>query len=267
MSPPHETNYLRKHEEDGLSSRAPAPPLRVSAVPASNLSAPQEADRERDSGVVQRIVHDNLFDFVQHECMRGLTRAVVVSTPLDHGVLYFDEGQLVHAETSQLEGEEAALSILCWRGARLESSANYWVHPSTIETSWQGILMKAAQRLDESRRSSEEALVATTAQKVFADLAEFIEFKDANLSRAVRLDSEGGVIASRGDMQDFPDAACYAVRLAELIGEGLGLENFTGLECVTSKKVMLAYLEEDMLVAVEGDLGADLNVHRKRAGT
>jgi hypothetical protein len=76
----------------------------------------------------------------------------VVSTSLDQGVLYFDEGQLVHAETSRLQGEEAALSILCWRGAHLESSAKYWVHPNTIETSWQGLLMKAAQRLDEAGR-------------------------------------------------------------------------------------------------------------------
>ena len=232
------------------------------------MAPSQDADKDRESGVVRSISNDNLFDFVQHECMRGLTRAVVVSTRLDQGVLYFDEGQLVHAETSQLEGEEAALSILCWSGAQLESSANYWVHPSTIETSWQGLLMKAAQRLDEASRSGYDMILETMpAEKVFADLKEFIEFKDPNLSRAVRLDSEGGVIASRGDMQDFPDAASYAVRLAELIGEGLGLENFTGLECVTTKRVMLAYVEEETLVAVEGDLWADLSAHRKRAGT
>lgn len=252
---------------NGQGAPARTAPLALATLQPNPESA-QEGTKERESGVVRSIGQDNLFDFVQHECMRGLTRAVLVSTRLDHGVLYFDEGQLVHAETSQLEGEEAALSILCWSGAHLESSANYWVHPNTIETSWQGLLMKAAQRLDEAGRSSYDvSLETTSAEKVFADLKEFIEFKDPNLSRAVRLDSEGGVIASRGDMQDFPEAASYAVRLAELIGEGLGLENFTGLECVTTKHVMLAYVEEEMLVAVEGDLWADLSAHRKRAGT
>jgi len=259
MSALHERNYLRKREENVPKSRAPVPQL--------NSAVPEEVDRDRESGVVQRISQDNLFDFVQHECMRGLTRAVIVSAELDQGVLYFDQGQLVHAETSRLEGEEAALSILCWSGAHLEASTNYWVHQNTIDTSWQGLLMRAAQRLDEAGRHPGESLKTAVAQKVFADLAEFIEFKDASLSRAVRLDSEGGVIASRGDMQDFPDAACYAVRLAELIGEGLGLENFIGLECVTSKKVMLVYVEEETLVAVEGDAWVDLSVHRKRAGT
>lgn len=209
----------------------------------------------------------NLFDFVQHECMRGLTRAVLVTVEDEEGVLYFDDGQLVHAETRRLEGEEAALSILGWKQGRLEPSAGYWVRPNTIETSWQGLLMKAAQRLDEARRCMDETVGPPQAEKVFSELEEFIEFKDASLSRAVRLDSEGVVIASRGDMQDFPDAACYAVRLAELIGEGLGLENFSGLECVTTRKVMIAYVDDDMLVAVEGELSSDLSGHRRRAGT
>jgi len=261
MCPPQDSPY--HHLKAELTRGSAAPHARVVPLEgAKNHSSPV-------SGVVERFNNANLSDFVQFECMRGLTRAVLVSSQTDEGVLYFDEGQLVHAETSALEGEAAALCILCWGTARVEPSPNIWVLPNTIETSWQGLLMKAAHQLDESKAGNNLAVQPTESpvEKVFSNLEDFVEFKDPNLLRAVRLDSEGDVITSRGEMADFPDAACYAVRLAELIGEGLGLENFSGLECVTTKKLMLVYVDEDTLVAVEADPSVDLSKHRKRAGT
>ncbi len=252
---PHRLAELKEELTRGSSPTARVIPIDVRGRPGP------------DSGVISSRSEANLFDFVQFECMRGLTRAVIVYARGESGILYFDEGQIVHAETSGLEGEEAALVMLCWQHVSIEASSSVWVNPNTIDTSWQGLLMMAAQRLDESLTESDSRVQQPPAEKVFSNLEEFVEFQDANLTRAVRLDSEGEIITSRGEMHEFPDAASYAVRLAELIGEGLGLENFSGLECVTNKRIMLTYIDEDMLVAVEGDLSTDLSQHRKRAGT
>jgi hypothetical protein len=259
MSPPSEANKLQLLKEE--LNAGSAGNARVSQFPKRPPS------KAPSSGVVRVIDDANLFDFVQQECMRGLTRAVLAHAGGSEGVLYFDDGQLVHAEVADIEGEEAALAILCWRHARVEPSQNMWILANTIETSWQGLLMKAAHRLDEIERSSEITVPKAHVEKAPADLEEFAEFSDTNLTRAVHLDSEGEVIASRGDLQDFPDAVCYAARLAELIGEGLGLERFCGLECVTTKRTMIVHVDEDSLVAVEAELSADLTLYRKRAGT
>lgn len=259
MTPPIQTKHLRDLKRE-LSGGAGSTVGRV--VPSVN----GQSSKAPSSEIGVTAEDANLFDFVQQECMRGLTRAVLVRTQHSEGILCFDEGQLIHAETGKLCGEDAAIFILCWRFGRIDPTSDVWVNPSTIETSWQGLLMKAAQRIDEGDRDHDSS-IQTRGEKAFSNLEEFVEFRGSNLSRAVRVDSEGEVLVSHGDTKDFADAACYAVRLAELIGEGLGLDQFTGLECVTNKKVMLAYVEDEIMVAVEADPIVDLSIHRKRAGT
>ncbi len=248
----------------------------TNGVPQSSRLVQSQSSAGPSSGVTATYEAESLFDFVQFECMRGLTRGVHVKAGNDEGVLFFDEGQIVHAETGSLEGQEAALKILSWQTVSIHPCSDVWVSPNSITTSWQGLLMMAAQRLDEavleteygqSDLESDSRLQRSQSDDTFSSLEEFVEFRDSNLIRAVRLDSEGEVITSRGNLQNFPDAASYAVRLAELIGEGLGLERFSGLECVTSTSVMLAYVDEDDLVAVEAESAAEVNQHRKRAGT
>lgn len=261
MTAPIQTNRLRELKNElSLGAKKPLADSLIQSQVTHTSNMPS-------SGIITRIEAANLFDFVQLECMRGLTRAVLVSTAQAAGILYFDEGQLVHAETDQLCGEDAAICILGWQSGRIDPSPQVWVNPNTIDISWQGLLMKAAHRLDESERDHDSRVQKTPAEKAFSKLEEFVEFRDTSLTRAVRLDSEGEVLTSHGEMKDFADAACYAVRLAELIGEGLGLDHFTGLECVTTKSVMLAYVEDETLVAVEGEHSVDLSAHRKRAGT
>jgi hypothetical protein len=43
---------------------------------------------------------------------------------------------------------------------------------------------------------------------------------------------DGAVVASQGSTQEFADIAAYALRLAQLIGEGLGIEQFVAMECI-----------------------------------
>lgn len=220
-------------------------------------------------------------DLVQLECLRGLTRAVRVSANAEDGILFFDQGQLVHAETRRSSGEDAALEILSWEEGTVEPSERMWLNAPTIETGWQGLLMRAAQRRDEAMSSrfpgppSEvpPALEQIPSERESGSMwkgAEPLKSSDvpenSDILRSVRLDSEGAVLESTGDVGDFPDAAAYAVRLAQLIGDGLGLEDFVGLECVAPDRIMVTYVNDDEIVAVEARPGADVSEHRKKAG-
>jgi hypothetical protein len=183
------------------------------------------------------------------------------------GFLYFDQGQLVHAIAGPLRGEDAAREILTWAGGTVRPSDSYWVKPPTIQLSWQALLISAAQAQDESAHTESgiapKLEVADTHRKPEMKAAE----PEAGIARLVELTVSGEVLRSLGEVGDFADAAAYCAQLAQLVGEGLGLEDFSGLECTSEGKTMLVYETATSIVALEGDPHADaVGVHRKRAG-
>jgi hypothetical protein len=58
-------------------------------------------------------------------------------------------------------------------------------------------------------------------------------------------------------------SACWVLPLARA---GLGLEDFRGMECTSTDKCLITYMEEGDIVALEAKPGVDVSVHRKKAG-
>jgi hypothetical protein len=90
-----------------------------------------------------------LWDLVQLECLAGSRKAVRVRSGARLGYLFFERGHLVHAIQGAREGDAAALSILGWSRGEVVPCELTWPRRRTVETSWQSLLMQAAQRRDE----------------------------------------------------------------------------------------------------------------------
>jgi hypothetical protein len=86
----------------------------------------------------------NLLEYVEMYCLaslRGVFRVRAING--QQGTLWFEAGQLVHANVDGEVGEDAALKILAWgTGTLTPSSAPFPVHPS-IETPWQSLVLRA----------------------------------------------------------------------------------------------------------------------------
>ena len=200
------------------------------------------------TGFAAAIDGASIADLVQLECLRGLTRAIRVFSEGHAGVLYFDQGQLVHADTGDQVGEEAALSILSWASGHVEACGEYWLKPPTIQTSWRGMLITAATRADERTRATgsyddaddgaeaialdDESLVGTVPREpVATGPSNSQRAQDARAwseaLRAVRLDVNGSVVSAKGSktqVSELSEAIAYSVVLAQVVGEGLGLD-------------------------------------------
>jgi len=89
-------------------------------------------------------------DIIQLKCLSNATLVLQVASPSGIGRIYFDNGQIIHAETLDIQGEDAFEQILRWKGGRIKETTAFTKPPRTITTGWQGLLLNIAQRIDET---------------------------------------------------------------------------------------------------------------------
>jgi DNA-binding NarL/FixJ family response regulator len=98
-------------------------------------------------------------DIIQLKCLARATVSLEFTLrDQRHGRLFFEEGEVVHAEvsahpkTDAKEGVDALREIVSWRGGKVEELP---LPPDrkTIHAPWQELLLEALQRLDEEAAS------------------------------------------------------------------------------------------------------------------
>src|SRR6185369_8813825 len=100
-----------------------------------------------------------VLDIIQLKCLSNSSHALHFSSShFGLGSIYFQNGEIVHAETARAKGMDALSEIIGWKGGRARERAATWSGPPTITGSWQSILLAAAQAVDETRQESPTAL-------------------------------------------------------------------------------------------------------------
>jgi hypothetical protein len=240
-------------------------------------------------GFSANITGASLADLVQMECLANATRVVRVVSNTDAGYLYFRAGQIVHAMTSSALGEAAAQEILAWDRGTFEPCNAGWPNAASIGKSWQALLMQAATSRDEARRRTvvdfpRERSQASPMHKPPVPLTSAplppsgspasssapqsgTTLGGAGIERAVRLEPDGKIVSSRGEVEELAAITAYALRLATLVGESLGLDDLRAVEAVTTGERRLFYLEKNgNLIGLEAPTDADVSVLRERLG-
>lgn len=107
----------------------------------------------------------SLFDVAQLLLLNGVTGSLHVTSERRRGFLRFELGLIIDAVDEWLdEGEPAAFRILGWRSGTFEFRGGAPGGRRTIRNGTEGLLLEAAQRLDETtasetRRSRSRALL------------------------------------------------------------------------------------------------------------
>jgi response regulator RpfG family c-di-GMP phosphodiesterase len=89
-------------------------------------------------------------DIIQLKCLSSATLVLQVVSPHGIGKIYFEDGQIIHAESPESQGEPAFEQILRWKGGRIKELPLTQAPMRTIHTGWQGLLLNVAQRIDEA---------------------------------------------------------------------------------------------------------------------
>ncbi len=72
----------------------------------------------------------------------------------EEGSLFFSQGQVVHAQTGTLVGEEAVYELLSWEEGTFVLERSIPPPEQTIHTEWSALLLEGLRRLDEQRESA-----------------------------------------------------------------------------------------------------------------
>lgn len=107
------------------------------------------------SPIYGRLGSVSLNDIIQLLAMTRRTATLCLNRESERGLVFFRDGQIVHAAARGLDGEEALLQLLEWGEAEFSVEEGVETLPRvSIAVSTEALLLDALRRLDERRSSS-----------------------------------------------------------------------------------------------------------------
>jgi len=90
-----------------------------------------------------------LTDIIQMNCLSRVTTALTITKDGEKGVIYLNEGEIVHAECGEEKGTDAFYRILSWQEGEFVSDFGILPPVHTIHQSWEHLLVEAMRRNDD----------------------------------------------------------------------------------------------------------------------
>jgi CheY-like chemotaxis protein/predicted regulator of Ras-like GTPase activity (Roadblock/LC7/MglB family) len=115
-----------------------------------------DAIKVNRKGFVGRVADLQLTDIIQLNCLGKMKSALSVSKDDLEGVIYFQDGEIVHAECGGHTGENALFEILGWEGGDFTTISGAEPLEKTIDRPWQELLIEAMRRKDEGKAQVKE---------------------------------------------------------------------------------------------------------------
>jgi two-component system chemotaxis response regulator CheB len=112
---------------------------------------------QNSSGFAGTLRNIQLTDIIQMCCLAGTSLCIRVRQDDEHGTIYIQEGEVVHAQCGSLTGIDAFFTILGWQSGQFETMDAVAIDSPTIKEPCQFLLLEAAHQADElaSARESE----------------------------------------------------------------------------------------------------------------
>ncbi len=153
---------------------------------------------------------------IQLNCMELNTAKLTIERGGKFGFIYFEEGQLVHAEFEPEIGEDAVFRMLGLQegGFKVENGVRAPVR--TIKTNWNNLLLEGLHKLDTAGENDEH--------RYFRLFERLLTIK--GVIRAFMIDAEGALITASDETYDDNLLALFALTAleSEKFGETLSFE-------------------------------------------
>ena len=190
-----------------------------------------------------------LAEIVQLNCRSKNMAHVIVEANQEQGNIYFDKGQVVHAEYADQTGVDAFYEMLHWNDGRFIMETGVAPPRVTINTTWQNLLLTGLKTLDEKRLATS---TNTNRKEVKADvkanvktvklLQKLVEIVDGARTAHI-VGPEGQLIATTKSGMAEDQTLAYVVNQMNL------MQKTTHLLAAGPIQEFLAFQEDKQIIA------------------
>lgn len=151
---------------------------------------------KQEEGFAGTLRNIQLNDLIQMCCLSAASLGIRVTKDKKKGTIVIRDGQIVHAEVENIQGEEAFYKILGWESGGFETIDAGMVTEFTIEKNYQFLLMEAAHQADEreSKRCESEKKPSTNIRKLRVLLVDDSSIMSKILSSMINADDRVEVV-------------------------------------------------------------------------
>ena len=142
-------------------------------------------------GGFRGVQEKSLVDIIQLECLCRNSAVLRIRSENGEGRIWFQDGEIIDAQATNLSGAEAFRRILSWKTGNFEMAPAEPDRPRTILESYQGLLLESAQANDEAQGRTPEAAAAGDAAAQAAQARQLCRFPGV----------EFGLVVARGSTQ------------------------------------------------------------------
>jgi DNA-binding response OmpR family regulator len=164
-------------------------------------------------------------DLIQMNCLSQITTALFVKKDNREGCIYFEDGQMTHAEVGAIEGEEALFTILSWSTGSFRFVGGVKAPKVSITTNWEYLLIEGVRKADEMSQALErgeidESEIAPVDESTRMLVKNLTSISECTGIAVVRSDSE--VLYQSGNISrdiQIPYVARFYMDLPEFLGD------------------------------------------------
>lgn len=140
--------------------------------------------------------------------------------------VFFNEGNIVHAELDSHEGEDVLYELLQWEEGDFDLEQGVQAAEQTIHTPWSGILLEGMQRIDErdagvNLDKGSETLEFTKTGSAGKVLAAIQRVAGVNAALLCNKEGGGGAFENTGTIDLLPAVAAFIMEKAERMADSL----------------------------------------------
>lgn len=218
-------------------------PFEISQLRELILKALNEANARGFDGSITGL---QLPDLVQMNCLSQITTALYIRKNNREGCIYFEDGQITHAQIGVNEGEEALFTILSWSNGSFRFVGGVKAPKISIHTNWEYLLIEGMRKADEMGLALEQgddlddgdtALIDESTRIAVKNLSSLPEY-----SGIAVVTSENEVLFSSGGITGEIDLG-YVTKFFLNLTENLG-------ELVASTPRKVTFIDLNRLVLV-----------------
>jgi hypothetical protein len=200
---------------------------------------------DKISGFQGAVAGLSLTDVIQLKGHNKYTGCITVIYGSSEGVIYFADGEIIHAVQGNETGEEAIYQIIKWPGGSFNIHPEMTSNVCTIHYRTDFLLMEALRRLDEERASGTDSGAGNgasvtprrTMSKVAARLQEI-----NGVTYAVLLDKEGIPLQDTSiEATSLATKGLFLATTGNKLGELMGLGDIKAAAVHTREYHLLMY--------------------------